>query len=219
MITQHQTGDHLLCPVHQWGAIIHHICSYPKSCDNTPANMILSPTNKKPQLIINIVLLDKLQSAATAVRKDVLGFDASELGLHSICTGATMSTYLTGVPVFMIMLFGCWSSDAFLQHIRKQVQEFSTGVSVKMIQQTAFSLYLRPRMRILESPDITTTLQTRNNCGCNTQSDSACPAFALWMYALHNKQSFKNCTYISNPHLSMAFCILEIIYVFPVESF
>ena len=100
--------------------------------------MILSPTNKKPQLIINIMLLNKLQSAATAVRKDVLGFDASELGLHSIRTGATMSTYLTGVPVFMIMLFGCWSSDAFLQHIRKQVQEFSAGISVKMIQADSF---------------------------------------------------------------------------------
>ena len=70
-ITQHRTGDPLLCPVHQWGAIIHRIRAYPESCDHTPVNMILSSTNKKPQLITNIMLLNKLRSAATAVGKDV----------------------------------------------------------------------------------------------------------------------------------------------------
>jgi hypothetical protein len=31
------------------------------------------------------------------------------------------------------MLLGGWSSDAFLHYIRKQVEEFSTGFSKKMI--------------------------------------------------------------------------------------
>ena len=36
-------------------------------------------------------------------------------------------------------------------------------------------------------------------------------------YIINN--SFTFCTYISNPHLSMAFRVPETIYVFPVESF
>jgi hypothetical protein len=49
-----------------------------------------------------------------------------------------MAMYLSGVPVFTIMLLGRWSSDAFLRYIRKQVQEFSSGVSSKMIQKEEF---------------------------------------------------------------------------------
>jgi hypothetical protein len=45
-----------------------------------------------------------------------------------------------GVQVFMIILLGQWSSDAFLRYIRKQVKEFSTGVSQKMIVHEDFYL-------------------------------------------------------------------------------
>jgi hypothetical protein len=44
-----------------------------------------------------------------------------------------MAMYLDGVPAFTIMLVGCWSSNAFLRYICHQVQEFSTGVSSKML--------------------------------------------------------------------------------------
>ena len=40
--------------------------------------------------------------------------------------------YLWECPVFMMMLIGCWSSDAFFMYIRKQVMEFSQNV-VKMM--------------------------------------------------------------------------------------
>jgi len=36
------------------------------------------------------------------------------------------------------MLLGHWSSDALLHYIRKQVQEFTTGVSSKMIEKANF---------------------------------------------------------------------------------
>ena len=41
--------------------------------------------------------------------------------------------FLGGCPVFMIMLIGRWSSDAFMRYIRKQIKEFSQDVSQKMI--------------------------------------------------------------------------------------
>jgi hypothetical protein len=44
-----------------------------------------------------------------------------------------MAMYLGEWPVFMIMLIGRWSSDAFLRYIRKQVMEFSQNVAKKML--------------------------------------------------------------------------------------
>ena len=40
-----------------------------------------------------------------------------------------MAMYLNDVPTYTIMLVGRWSSDAFLKYIRRQVQEFTSGVS------------------------------------------------------------------------------------------
>lgn len=69
---------------------------------------------------------------------DELGFSPDELGLHSAHSSTAMAMYHAGVPVFTIMLLGCWSSDAFLRYIHKQVEEFSTGVSQKMILNERF---------------------------------------------------------------------------------
>ena len=44
-----------------------------------------------------------------------------------------MAMYLGECPVFMIMLIGRRSSDAFLRYIRKQVMEFSQNVAKRML--------------------------------------------------------------------------------------
>jgi hypothetical protein len=49
-----------------------------------------------------------------------------------------MAMYLSGVPAFTIMLIGRWASDAFLKYIRRQVQEFSAGISTRMISTEEF---------------------------------------------------------------------------------
>jgi hypothetical protein len=49
-----------------------------------------------------------------------------------------MAMYSAGIPVFTTMLLGRWSSNAFLRYIRKQVKEFSSGVSQKMITHEDF---------------------------------------------------------------------------------
>jgi hypothetical protein len=49
-----------------------------------------------------------------------------------------MAMYLSGVPIFSIMLIGRWSSTAILNCIRKQVQEFLHGISLKMIEVQLF---------------------------------------------------------------------------------
>jgi hypothetical protein len=45
-----------------------------------------------------------------------------------------MAMYVSGVPIFSIVLIGRWSSTTFLKYIRKQVQEFLHGISLKMIK-------------------------------------------------------------------------------------
>jgi hypothetical protein len=67
-----------------------------------------------------------------------LGIILEDVGMHSIRTSAAMAMFLAEVPVYIIMLLGRWSSDAFLLYIRKSVVEFSHDISTKMIQRRLF---------------------------------------------------------------------------------
>jgi hypothetical protein len=95
-------------------------------------------SNNKLSLFSGSELLKRLRFATTSIGKDILGFSADQIGLHSARSRAAMAMHLAGVPVFTIMLLGRWSSDAFLRYIRKQVKEFSRGISSKMIQNENF---------------------------------------------------------------------------------
>jgi hypothetical protein len=81
---------------------------------------------------------EKIRAAVKALGKDSLGFTAAEVGTHSNRSGGAMGMYLSGTPVYMIMLMGHWSSDAFMGYIRKQVLDMSHGVSSKMITYEEF---------------------------------------------------------------------------------
>ena len=67
-----------------------------------------------------------------------LGFTGKDVGTHSIRSSLAMALYLKKRQVSTIMLIGRWSSDAFLLYIRRQVQEFSAGVSADMVSQEQF---------------------------------------------------------------------------------
>jgi hypothetical protein len=58
-------------------------------------------------------VVNKLQDAVGAIGEVKLGFKNKNVGMHSIRLGAAMAMYLGECPVFMIMLIGCWSIDAF----------------------------------------------------------------------------------------------------------
>jgi hypothetical protein len=79
-----------------------------------------------------------LRIATATLGPNNLGFTEKQIGLHSARSSAAMAMYLAGIPVCTIMLLGRWSSDAFLRYIRKQVKEFSAGVSKKMILNANF---------------------------------------------------------------------------------
>jgi hypothetical protein len=66
--------------------------------------------------------LRMLRGFISSVNFKGLGLNPKRIGLRSLCSSAAMALYLNVVPVYTIMLLGCWSSDAFLPYIRKQVE-------------------------------------------------------------------------------------------------
>ena len=51
-----------------------------------------------------------------------------------------MLLYLSKVPIYTIMLLGRWCSDAFLLYIRKQVLEFSAGITQSMLKHNFYTI-------------------------------------------------------------------------------
>jgi hypothetical protein len=79
------------------------------------------------------VISNALKDAISANGEDSLHIAANKIGTHSIRLGAAIAMFLGKCPVFLIMMIGQWSSDAFLHYIRKQVKEFNHNVSRKML--------------------------------------------------------------------------------------
>ena len=92
-------------------------------------------------LISSAVVVSTLQEAAATMSEDILGFSPADIGCHSIrfaCAMCAMALYLAGLGVATIMLIGRWRSYPFFCYIRKQVQQFSSGISSRMIQREHF---------------------------------------------------------------------------------
>jgi hypothetical protein len=79
------------------------------------------------------MIANLIRDGVVAIGETKLEILRHKIGTHSIRSGG-ISMYLAGVPIFSIILIGQWSSTAFLKYIRKQVQEFSHGISLKMIE-------------------------------------------------------------------------------------
>jgi hypothetical protein len=90
------------------------------------------------------MIINLIRDGVVGIGETKLGIERWEVGTHSIRSGAAMAMYLADVPIFSIMLIGRWSSTAFLNYIRKQVQEFSHGISSKMIEIQSFKHVQNP---------------------------------------------------------------------------
>ena len=98
-----------------------------------------------------------------------------------------MAMYLGECPVFMIMLIGRWSSDAFLCYIRKQVMEFSQNVAKKMLSCQNFRHIPDIHLRIpTNNPHIQNhpaNVKTRSNGGGDLHRHVMLPSFAQFSLA------------------------------------
>jgi hypothetical protein len=125
-------------------------------------------------------MLNRLRAVVIHVGKDNLGFKVSKMGTHSIRSGAAMAMYLANTPVFTIMLIGHWSSNAFLQYIHCQVQEFSSGIASRMI--TSSDFYTIPDFAHRDDPRVSGNFHNfaaRSNIGHDAQQLACLPRFSL----------------------------------------
>ena len=141
-VTQWKTADPVLCPVKIWASIVRRILSYDGTNQNSPVSLVLH--RKKLISVTSDMIINLIRDGVVGIGETKLGIERWEVGTHSIRSGAAMAMYLADVPIFSIMLIGRWSSTAFLNYIRKQVQEFSHGISSKMIEIQSFKHVQNP---------------------------------------------------------------------------
>jgi hypothetical protein len=136
----HKATDNAnMCPVCAAAAIVRRIRNYKDINDDTPISTVYLRSRRSD--VTSKQMTSALQDAIKVIGEDVLNIKTSDVGTHSIRSGGAMAMFIGGCPVFMIMLIGRWSSDAFMKYIRKQIEEFSHNVSQKMIQ-TMFHRYI-----------------------------------------------------------------------------
>jgi hypothetical protein len=140
-----------VAPVKSRAAIIKRTLSYEGASPLTTVNTYKDFKGTFKQ-VTSKMLLDCLCAVVCFVDKDVLAYKASKIGTHSIRSTAAMAIYLSGIPVFTIMLIGRFLSDAFLLYIHPQVQQFSFGVSNQMISSPDF--FMIPDFTSREDPCI-----------------------------------------------------------------
>ena len=131
VVTQSDNGDPIHSPVKAAARIIQRM----EEDGLSDEDYIYTYKHKgKRQYIDSPYALRQLRAFIRSQDYAGLGIHPDDIGLHSIRSSAAMGMYLNHVPVYTIMLLGRWSSDAFLRYIRKQVEQFSSGVSKAMIQ-------------------------------------------------------------------------------------
>ena len=127
-----RTDDPLLCPVVAGAITVKRVLSIPGA---TPDSKICSflPSNGKIMCINSAQALPRLRAVVEMIGKASLGFTKDDVGLHSIRSGGAMAMFLAGTATIIIMRIGRWSSEAFLEYIREQVEQFTRGVSKNML--------------------------------------------------------------------------------------
>lgn len=137
-ILQWHTNDKELCPVKHWAYTITRLRSYPNYRQEWPVFYFYDEVTKRASYISSTEVFTDIRATVDAIGERTLGFTSKEVGTHSNRAGFAMMMYLSGRPVYTIMLIGRWLSDAFLRYIEKQIKEFSKGASQKMLMHNTF---------------------------------------------------------------------------------
>lgn len=140
------------CPIVSFAHIVRQVSSLPSATDDTLIyNHYKAISNHSFLAVTNTTMtLSLLRVATSLIGKEVLGYQVADVGTQSIHLGAAMTLILLGQhTAWRIMLAGCcWQSQAFLIYIRKDIQQFSRGISERMISNPNF--YHVPNINTLE---------------------------------------------------------------------
>ena len=132
-----RTSDDVLNLVVAWANTVQRVWSYPNTTKDSNVCTFLQSDGSLCDIKANHVR-DWLKAVVTLIGEADLGFNAEDIGLHSIRSGGAMAMFLSKASTIIIMRVGRWSSEAFLEYIREQVQDFTLGISENMIQYESF---------------------------------------------------------------------------------
>ena len=132
-----KSGDKLLCPVIAWATTIRRLRNISSATDNTEV-CTFQDDKGKISLLQAVHVRSRLRAIVTLLGMEELGFDKDDIGLHSIRSGGAMAMFLSGISVIVIQRVGRWSSEAFLEYIREQVESFTLDVSKNMLKYEEF---------------------------------------------------------------------------------
>jgi hypothetical protein len=127
-----RTDDSVLNPVVAWAHTVQRVRSYKDA--TMDSKVCLFQNTQGMSTIQADHARTWLRSVADLVGEARLGFTKDEIGLHSIRSGGAMAMFMSGISTIIIQRVGRWSSEAFLEYIRDQIESFTSGVSQKMIE-------------------------------------------------------------------------------------
>ena len=131
------TDDKVLNPVRAWAIILQSILhTVPNASSDTTVCSFWTGT--KTIQLDAVMARTKIRAIVNLIGEEELGFTSDQVGLHSIRSGGAMAMFLSGVCDIIIQRVGRWESLAFLEYIRSQVENFTLGVSQKMLENEKF---------------------------------------------------------------------------------
>ena len=133
-----KTNDPILNPVKAWARTVQRVMNYPNG--TIDSKVCTFWTDEQGYSFIQADhARTRLRSIVNIIGEDILGFSKDDVGLHSLRSGGAMAMFLSGISTIVIRRIGRWSSEAFLEYIREQVEDFTAGVAQKMLSFETFS--------------------------------------------------------------------------------
>ena len=133
-----KTNDPILNPVKAWARTIQRVLQYPGGREDSKVCCFWSKENGLTDIKADHVRI-RLRAVVDIIGEATLGFTKDVIGLHSLRSGGAMAMFLSGTSTIVIRRIGRWSSEAFLEYIREQVEDFTAGVAQKMLTYENFS--------------------------------------------------------------------------------
>ncbi len=132
-----RTGDALMCPVIAWATTIRRILNTIPGASGDTKVCSFNDSGRITEIDSSYARA-KIRGIVELIGEEILGFSKEDVGLHSIRSGGAMAMFLSGVSDIIIQRIGRWESNAFLEYIREQVENFTYGVSEKMLYNEGF---------------------------------------------------------------------------------
>jgi hypothetical protein len=140
IVTQHRTGHPIFCPVRAAAATIRRMNKLIDKGKATPKTYIYAfetESGDMAELTGKIALL-LLREFIQSIDYKSLGLVIASIGLHSLRSASAMAMFLNGIPPYLVMMIGRWSSECFIRYVRKATEQFGHDVSKIMIKNPTF---------------------------------------------------------------------------------